>query len=143
MQVASRFLLVWIVTPVAPLSTAQSPAYTSMLLAWSLTEVIRYTYFTLNLASSVGAASVPLRLTKLRYSAFYALYPLGIGSECWLVWKSRGEGQKRFGEGLGWFVWVVLAIYVPGAWVLFTHMMKQRRKVVRGLREAQGGKKGQ
>ncbi|KAK0945916.1 hypothetical protein LTR29_002496 [Friedmanniomyces endolithicus] len=97
MQVASRFLLVWLIAYCFPATVSRSPAYTSMLLAWSVTEVVRYSYFAVNLAYG----GVPYWLTWVRYNAFFVLYPLGIGS----------------------------------AYVLFTHMMAQRRKVMRGLKE--------
>ncbi|KAK0284443.1 hypothetical protein LTR35_000947 [Friedmanniomyces endolithicus] len=78
MQVASRFLLVWLIAFFFPTTVAQSPAYTSMLLAWSVTEVVRYSYF----AVSLAYGGVPFWLTWVRYNAFFVLYPLGIGSEC-------------------------------------------------------------
>lgn len=49
MQVASRFVLVWGIVDNFPNTTASSPVYSSMLFAWSATEVIRYSYFTINL----------------------------------------------------------------------------------------------
>ncbi|KAK3648996.1 hypothetical protein LTR56_007128 [Elasticomyces elasticus] len=131
MQVASRFLLVWGVVLFFPATTSQSRAYTSMLLAWSVTEVVRYSYFAINL----GYGKVPERLIWVRYNAFFALYPIGISSECWLVWQSKVPGVKRWGTPWEWFCWAVLFIYIPGAYILFTHMMAQRRKVMRSLVE--------
>ncbi|KAK5109288.1 hypothetical protein LTR62_007162 [Meristemomyces frigidus] len=131
MQVASRFLLVWLIGHNFPSTVSTSPAYTTMLLAWSVTEVIRYSYFAVNLAYG----GVPAFMTWLRYNTFFVLYPLGISSECWLVWASREAGISKFGEVWGWFVYAVLAVYVPGAYVLFSHMMVQRRKVLRSARE--------
>ncbi|KAK6438715.1 hypothetical protein LTR95_005076 [Oleoguttula sp. CCFEE 5521] len=138
MQVASRFLLVWGIAFFFPGSTALSPAYTSMLLAWSLTEVIRYSYFVINLTYGF----VPDAITWLRYNTFLVLYPLGIGSECWLVYRAMGEAGKAGGEGVfggnaavWWGLVGVLAVYVPGSWVLFTHMLGQRGKVMKGWRE--------
>lgn len=64
----------------------------------------------------------------LRYNTFYVLYPLGIASECALIWKASAVADQR--ETL--LFWGVLAVYVPGSWVLFTHMMGQRRKILRG-----------
>ena len=110
MQVASRFLLVWGIADQFPTIAIASPAYSSMLVAWSVTEVIRYGYFAVNLAYG----GVPAWLTWLRYNTFFVLYPLGIGSECWLVWRSLGLAGKRFGV-VGWWGLVgVLAVYVPG-----------------------------
>ena len=131
MQVASRFLLVWGIAYNFPESTAASPAFTTMLLAWSTTEVIRYGYF----AYSLHFGSVPSWLTWLRYNTFFVLYPMGISSECWLVYSDTGPARKQWGQELEWALYAILAIYVPGAYVLYTHMMAQRRKVLRGLKQ--------
>ena len=131
MQVASRFLLVWGVAYNFPESTAASPAFTTMLLAWSTTEVIRYGYFAYNL----HFGSVPSWLTWLRYNTFFVLYPMGISSECWLVYSATGPARRHWGQEWEWALYAVLAIYVPGAYVLYTHMMAQRRKVLKGLRQ--------
>ncbi|KAK3680109.1 hypothetical protein LTR78_000486 [Recurvomyces mirabilis] len=96
MQVASRFLLVWLIAFNFPSTVSASPAYTTMLLAWSITEVIRYSYFAVNLAYG----GVPAFMTWLRYNTFFVLYPMGISS----------------------------------AYVLFTHMMVQRQKVMRNIK---------
>lgn len=109
MQVASRFLLVWGIVYVFP-ATALSPMYSTMLLAWSVTEVIRYSYFAINLAYG----TVPAALVWARYNAFFVLYPLGISSECWLVWLASGPAKWKY-DGLDWALYLVLAIYVPGA----------------------------
>ena len=63
MQVASRFLIVWAFADQFPGAAAQNPAYSSMLIAWSVTEVIRYSYFVCLLTGRV-----PEALTWLRYS---------------------------------------------------------------------------
>ena len=131
MQVASRFLLVWGIAYNFPDSTAASPAFTTMLLAWSTTEVIRYGYF----AYSLHFGSVPSWLTWLRYNTFFVLYPMGISSECWLVYSATGPARKQRGQELEWALYAILAIYVPGAYVLYTHMMAQRRKVLKGLKQ--------
>lgn len=121
----------------------QSPAYSSMLFAWSVTEVIRYSFFVCQLHADV---TVPSWLAWARYNLFWVMYPLGIGSEAWLVWRgscvagdlSRGEGggEVKVGGVRGvywqWGFWAVLAVYVPGSWVMMSHMVKQRRRVARG-----------
>ena len=50
-----------------------------MVLAWSLTEVIRYPFYALSLLDSK-----PYTLLYLRYTTFYVLYPLGAFSEAYL-----------------------------------------------------------
>lgn len=131
MQVASRFLLVWGIAFFFPATTSVSPAFTSMLLAWSTTEVIRYGYF----AYSLHYGRVPSWLTWLRYNTFFVLYPMGISSECWLVYSATEPARKQWGQEYEWALWAVLAVYVPGAYVLYTHMMAQRRKVLKGLKQ--------
>lgn len=131
MQVSSRFLLVWLIAYPFPQSTMHNPAYTTMLLAWSFTEVVRYSYFVFTL-SGVG---VPKLWTWLRYNTFIVLYPLGVSSECWLVYSAiplASRIRKEYGIAL----WAILAVYVPGIYILFTHMLKQRRRVIRESRKA-------
>jgi very-long-chain (3R)-3-hydroxyacyl-CoA dehydratase len=128
MQVASRILLVWGIGEHFP-SAANHWAYATMLVAWSVTEVIRYSYFAFNLA-----ASPPDILTWLRYNTFFILYPLGIASECWLINRSRVPAAQQ-SEYLEWGLWAILAIYVPGAYYLYSYMIVQRRKALRALKE--------
>ena len=108
MQVSSRLLLVWGIVNAFPAATSNSPFYSSMLTAWSVTEVIRYSYFVMNLRGGVSGF-----MTWLRYNTFYVLYPLGIGSEMMLVWKASGPAgrQSRLGQ---WALWGILGLYVPG-----------------------------
>ena len=109
MQVASRFVLVWIICEFFPLVAIRSPAYTTMLLAWSITEVIRYSYFAVNLAYG----KVPDWVLWLRYNTFFVLYPLGISSECWLVYLAKAPAGKQ-SPVFEWALIAVLLIYVPG-----------------------------
>ncbi|CAM1505310.1 Fc.00g109470.m01.CDS01 [Cosmosporella sp. VM-42] len=127
MQVSSRFLLVWGIVDIFPY-LAFSPFYTSMLVAWSITEVIRYSFFALTLSGLQ-----PRALTWLRYNTFFVLYPVGIFSECFLIWsaiKPAGDMSEYY----SWLLYAVLAIYVPGSYVLYTYMMSQRKKVMRSLK---------
>lgn len=141
MQVASRLLLVWAVVNSFP-GLATSAAYSSMLVAWGVTEVIRYSYFVLSLSGYQ-----PALITWLRYNAFFVLYPMGISSECWLIYKAI-EPARRLRQEYAWALQMILLIYIPGkhrevgatccanptagSYILFTHMMAQRRKIMRG-----------
>ncbi|SPO04484.1 related to protein tyrosine phosphatase-like protein (putative anti-phosphatase); pepino protein; pasticcino protein pas2 [Cephalotrichum gorgonifer] len=128
MQISSRILLVWGVTYPFP-ELAASPAYTTMLLAWSVTEVIRYSFFA---ASTAGTA--PSELVWLRYNTFFVLYPMGILSETWLIYQAAVGPAAAVRPELAWVLYAILAIYVPGSYILYTHMMKQRVKVMRKLK---------
>ncbi|KAF4984537.1 hypothetical protein FDECE_17064 [Fusarium decemcellulare] len=132
MQVSSRFLLVWAIVDVFPF-LAQSPFYSSMLVAWSVTEIIRYSFFALSLSGLQ-----PKFLTWLRYNTFFILYPVGIFSECTLIWLATNPAGE-VNELYKYALYAILAIYVPGSYILYTHMMSQRRKVIRNLK-AQGQK---
>ena len=138
MQVASRLLLVWAVVYPFPNATTSSVFFTSMLLAWSLTEVIRYFYFALSLARSNAGRTpaVPDWFTTLRYSTFLVLYPIGISSEVRLVYLAAvTPGAADSVHPLYPYVfYAILAIYVPGSYILYTHMLAQRRKVLRKLK---------
>ncbi|KAL6858389.1 tyrosine phosphatase-like protein [Trichoderma novae-zelandiae] len=133
MQVSSRFLLVWGVLHLYPYLAIESPTYSSMLIAWSVTEVIRYSYFALSLSGFT-----PRALTWLRYNTFFILYPVGILSECSLVFLAAvgpAAAEKEYPLAfVPYVLYGILIIYVPGAYILYTHMMAQRRKVMRSLK---------
>jgi very-long-chain (3R)-3-hydroxyacyl-CoA dehydratase len=129
MQVASRYLLVWGIVDVFGTQVVSGwgeLVYGSMLVAWSVTEVVRYGFFGLGLAGLL-----PKWLEWARYNLFYILYPLGIGSECGLMVRALGPADTWWRE-YKWFIWLVLGVYVPGSYVLYTHMMAQRGKVMKG-----------
>ena len=109
MQVSSRLGLVWPIVSAHPTHTTPSPFYSTMLLAWSITEVIRYSYFVLNLRGYV-----PDFVTWLRYNTFYILYPVGILSEMVMVLKTIGPAGREWGTGAQWALLGALAAYVPG-----------------------------
>ena len=109
MQVASRLVVVWLVTDLFPDATTPSPFYSSMLLAWSTSEIIRYSYFVLNLGYGVSGF-----VTWLRYNAFFVLYPVGIGSEIVMVWKAKGEAGRRGLGVLRYVYWGQLLVWLAG-----------------------------
>ncbi|AEO69150.1 uncharacterized protein THITE_2023698, partial [Thermothielavioides terrestris NRRL 8126] len=104
----ARLFLMWAVCwPFPQLNS--SVFYSSMLCAWSLTEVMRYSYFALK-----QVEAVPGWLHWLRYSAFLVLYPVGIGSEVAMTL------QALVGPASGlapWYPYALLAVllsYIPG-----------------------------
>ncbi|KAK4053589.1 hypothetical protein OIO90_003828 [Microbotryomycetes sp. JL221] len=122
MQLSSRIFVVWYVCPFYP-ENAQSPFYTSMVLAWSITEIIRYSHY----VTSILGAKAPL-LEWLRYSTFYVLYPVGALSEAALIFYSAPHAQRQFGLP-GFFATVAIcAVWPPSLLVMMGHMIKQRRK---------------
>ncbi|KAI2613312.1 PTPLA-domain-containing protein [Hypoxylon sp. NC1633] len=138
-QVFSRYAIVWGVTGLFPeLARGRgaagdnytSLAYSSMLVAWSATEVIRYTYFALSLSSG---GRPPSALHWLRYHAFFILYPVGISSEAYLIWRAVEPAKAGVSPLYSTVLFGYVAlVYPPSAYILYTHMMAQRRKVMRG-----------
>ncbi|KAG9240706.1 tyrosine phosphatase-like protein [Calycina marina] len=120
-QTVAKNLILWTIVQPFP-SIASSPAYTILIIAWSTGEVIRYLYFSLLLSGVV-----PKFITWLRYSAFVLIYPIGIGSEMWLILQAIGQCDQ------GWLLdvmWGELALYIPGMPFLYSYMLKQRRKTI-------------
>ncbi len=128
MQVVSRLVLVWGIVDNFPQETSTSPAYSSMLLAWSFTEVIRYSYFVMNLRGGVPEFLTWLRFVFLieggniqstdfgigaRYNTFYVLYPMGISSEMWLIYKSIKPAKERAVQ-YEYLLRGILFLYIPG-----------------------------
>lgn len=128
MQIASRLLLVWGIVGIFP-DVGVFPAYTTMVFAWSVTEVIRYSYYAYNLAREKRVPSV---LVWLRYNAFYVLYPLGAGSEMVLIFLALDDAQA-LNPMYALFLKVVLLIYLPGFYVMYSHMIKQRKRVFKNI----------
>ncbi|KAF9484442.1 protein tyrosine phosphatase [Pholiota conissans] len=133
MQVASRLFLVWGIAEQFP-EVRSNPLYTSMVLAWSVTEIIRYSFYAFNL---VGRN--PHALLWLRYTSFYILYPLGAGSEAFLIYATLPSSPLI----PGWQAWfqgtwkptdyargILFLIWWPGLYVMYTYMISQRRKVI-------------
>ncbi|KAK2871933.1 hypothetical protein FQN49_002692 [Arthroderma sp. PD_2] len=159
MQVASRLLLVWGVmyafspfSPVLPIFESQGTAvnkyfllghgmrsaqlsdwgFIGCLVAWGVTECIRYGFFVFQ----ISGQGIPKFMLWLRYNTFFVLYPVGISSECFLIYLTVTNATSLLSVLRLAFV-VILLVYIPGSYVLFTHMMAQRRKVMK----AEGKKK--
>lgn len=121
-QVLSRLLLVWGIHQYLPNSPANFHwCYITLCLSWSITEIIRYSYYASNLSGGV-----PYFLTWLRYTTFYVLYPTGVASEVYLIILSLNEAGFYY----GWALRIILVVYIPGFYMLYTYMIKQRKKVL-------------
>jgi len=131
MQVASRLVLMWGISLPFPALNG-SAWYSSMLTAWSTTEVIRYTYFALKQFDAVPGA-----LHWLRYSAFLVLYPIGISSEVAMILQALLGPAPALHSSYPFVLMAILLAYVPGSVVLYTHMLKQRSKYLGGERKKQ------
>ncbi|KAJ6609853.1 tyrosine phosphatase-like protein [Mycena sp. CBHHK59/15] len=131
MQVSSRLWIVWGIAQQFDVART-SPLYTSAVLAWSITEVVRYSFY----ASSLLGYESSI-LLYLRYTMFYVLYPLGAGSEAFLIYATlpfsstvpnlkslSGWTAPEYGRAGLFLIWW------PSLYQMYTHMMAQRRKVI-------------
>ena len=109
------------------------------LCAWTVSEVVRYAFY----ARSILPGGAPRWLTWLRYSAFIALYPIGIAGEmgCFATVREhvRAQGILTVRMPNKWnmafdYASVITALlvlaYPPGAFKLYTYMLAQRSKVL-------------
>lgn len=48
-----------------------------------------------------------------RYNFFFALYPIGITCECWLIWKAC-PFARAWDSRYAFFLQIVLLNYIPG-----------------------------
>lgn len=147
MQVASRVWIVWGIMVAAPAQITSRGItllpYTvelnlvSLLLAWSITEIVRYSFFAFK---ELGLSPYPF--LWLRYTTFIPLYPLGVASEMTMVylalphirrsgmWSLRMPNPYNFAFDYFYFCLLAVAIYVPGFPTLYLHMLKQRKRML-------------
>ncbi|KAK2016845.1 tyrosine phosphatase-like protein [Colletotrichum eremochloae] len=131
LQVIARTIIVWMVCYSFPTTTASSPAYVALLLSWATADAVRYAYLALNLHGKASSA-----LIWLRYTMFYPLYPVGIASEFWLLYLAV-EPARRVSPVLPPLFYFCLCLYVPGSYIMYTYMIKQRRKTLSKLGKSQ------
>ncbi|KAI5693987.1 hypothetical protein M8J75_009056 [Diaphorina citri] len=108
-QVMSRVMVVvgvLIATPTGP----ASPGLPLCLLAWTITEIIRYLFYALNLINAV-----PDILVWCRYTFFIALYPIGITGELLCIWWAQSYVAETK-------LWMFPQLYL--------HMFGQRKKIL-------------
>ncbi|KAL7323381.1 hypothetical protein PS15p_211295 [Mucor circinelloides] len=126
MQVASRLFLVWAVNDVVPeIHTHWS--FTTMVIAWSIAECVRYVFYVFHLSGG----EVPSLVMWARYNFFLVLYPVGVFSEMMMVYQALPYA-KAISPLYFYGLIAVALIYIPGFPVLFSHMLTQRKRYMRG-----------
>ncbi|XP_066258551.1 very-long-chain (3R)-3-hydroxyacyl-CoA dehydratase hpo-8 [Euwallacea similis] len=140
-QVASRVIVVCAIL-LATYSARDSWGLPLALTAWSITEIIRYSNYTLNLINSV-----PYVLKYLRYTTFIVLYPVGITGELLCIWAAQEEVGKgflysidlpnkyNFAFNYQHLLWFLMLLYIPLFPQLYLHMFSQRKKVLKSSKQ--------
>lgn len=62
-----------------------------------------------------------------RYSLFIILYPIGIATEWWLMYQATTVTTNWLVAGIFYFF---LGLYAPGSVMMYSYMLKQRRKTL-------------
>ncbi|OVA10484.1 Protein-tyrosine phosphatase-like [Macleaya cordata] len=126
-QIGSRLFVTWGILWSFP-ETRTHVLVSSLVISWSITEIIRYSFF--GTKEALGFA--PSWLLWLRYSTFLVLYPTGITSEVGLIYIGLQyiQGSEKYcirmpnkwNFSFDYFYASILAlgIYVPGMDFTFT-----------------------
>ncbi|CAA2940827.1 very-long-chain (3R)-3-hydroxyacyl-CoA dehydratase PASTICCINO 2A-like [Olea europaea var. sylvestris] len=136
-QISSRLYVAWGILWSFP-EIRTHFLVSSLVISWSITEIIRYSFF--GLKEAFGSA--PSWLLWLRYSTFLIMYPTGISSEVGLIYNAlpyMKESLKysismpnkwNFSFDYYYLALGVLGIYVPGSPHLYGYMLGQRKKAL-------------
>lgn len=136
-QISSRLFVTWGILWSFP-EIRTHALVSSLVISWSITEIIRYSFF--GLKEALGSA--PSWLLWLRYSSFLLLYPSGITSEVGLIYLAlpyvkasekyciRMPNKWNFSFDYFYTAIAVLGIYVPGSPHMYTYMLGQRKKAL-------------
>ncbi|XP_061648800.1 very-long-chain (3R)-3-hydroxyacyl-CoA dehydratase 2 [Phyllopteryx taeniolatus] len=135
-QVMSRVFLTWAVTH----SVREVQSENSVLLfvsAWTVTEIIRYSFYTFSLLNHL-----PYLIKWARYTLFIVLYPMGVSGELLTIYAALPHVQKmglysvtlpnkyNFSFDYHTFLILVMISYIPLFPQLYFHMIRQRKKVL-------------
>ncbi|XVE83065.1 hypothetical protein DITRI_Ditri16bG0057000 [Diplodiscus trichospermus] len=136
-QIGSRLYLTWGILWSFP-EIRTHILVTSLVISWSITEIIRYSFF--GMKEAFGFA--PSWHLWLRYSTFLVLYPTGISSEVGLIYFAlpfikasekyciRMPNKWNFSFDYFYAAILALGIYVPGSPHLYRYMLGQRKRAL-------------
>ncbi|XP_016818217.1 very-long-chain (3R)-3-hydroxyacyl-CoA dehydratase 1 isoform X2 [Pan troglodytes] len=109
------------------------------LVAWTVTEITRYSFYTFSLLDHL-----PYFIKWARYNFFIILYPVGVAGELLTIYaalpyvKKTGMFSIRLPNKYNvsfdyyYFLLITMASYIPLFPQLYFHMLRQRRKVLHG-----------
>ncbi|NWY00560.1 HACD2 dehydratase, partial [Nothoprocta ornata] len=140
-QVMSRVFLTWAVThSVKEVQTEDSVLL--FVVAWTITEIIRYSFYTFSLLNHL-----PYLIKWARYTLFIVLYPMGVSGELLTIYAAlpfvRQSGlysislPNKYNFSFDYYTFLILIMisYIPIFPQLYFHMLHQRRKVLSHIEE--------
>ena len=95
------------------------------LIPWSIADSTRSLYYVYKDSRLLG---------KLRYNLFLILYPIGCAGEVMLM-EQRIKGLKGDTNILYYIIRSVQVLFIMGLVVLYSHLLKQRKKFYKALNE--------
>ncbi|XP_008568651.1 PREDICTED: very-long-chain (3R)-3-hydroxyacyl-[acyl-carrier protein] dehydratase 2 [Galeopterus variegatus] len=135
-QVMSRVFLIWAVTH----SVKEVQSEDSVLLfviAWTITEIIRYSFYTFSLLNHL-----PYLIKWARYTLFIVLYPMGVSGELLTIYAALPFVRQaslysislpnKYNFSFDYYAFLILIMisYIPIFPQLYFHMIHQRRKIL-------------
>jgi len=135
-QVFSRVYVTWAILALCPPSQT-SLGFPLLLFAWTITEIIRYSMYAINLFSSP-----PYFLTWLRYTFFIIAYPVGVTGELLASYSAMLYSSEKgllsitlpnslnFTFSFPLLILGIMLMYIPLFPPMYLHMFTQRKKVL-------------
>ena len=121
--------------------SAVSQGYFLIYFAWSIVEIVRYTYYIMNLLQKdFFKFNIPYILIWCRYSFFVVLYPIGVSGEMITVWNAKKDFNKyilyqtdKYTFTVADLIYPIWIFYIPALIYLYGYLFKQRKKVLNRL----------
>ncbi|XP_067107698.1 very-long-chain (3R)-3-hydroxyacyl-CoA dehydratase 1 [Osmerus mordax] len=137
-QVCSRIFMVWFITnSIRQIQNEESVVL--FLVVWTLTEIIRYSFYTFNLLNHL-----PYFIKWARYNLFLILYPLGVAGELLTIYAALPYVRRsamysmrlpnKYNVSFDYYIFLIIVMlsYIPLFPQLYFHMLRQRRKMLLG-----------
>ncbi|XP_071452115.1 very-long-chain (3R)-3-hydroxyacyl-CoA dehydratase hpo-8 [Hetaerina americana] len=118
----------------------QSFGFVFLIFAWTITEIIRYSYYAINIVGNV-----PYFIIWCRYTFFIILYPIGASGEVISMYYAQDSvaHSKMFTVEMPnilnvtfsyrYFLLINMFLYLPLFPQMYLHMFAQRRKIIGGI----------
>ena len=118
-----------------------SYGYLIIFFAWSSIEIVRYSYYILNLIKkNYSNFNIPYLLIWCRYTFFIVLYPIGSFGEMLIIYNAQKYFNKiilwknnAFNIYVGNLFYPIYILFLPSLIFMYGYLFKQRKKVFNRL----------